>query len=96
MSSENSLSRTDEMAARLALLQAASAGQLDGLCCPQCRRASVSVWFTCRSDNDYWTWFLCADCGFEMRAQGDRPAHYSRQRELSSRAVAKPPDRVKT
>lgn len=96
MSSENSLSRADEISGQLALLQAANAGQLDGLCCPHCRSASVSVWFTRRSENDYWTWFLCADCGFEMRAQGDRPAHYSHQRELSLRAVAEPPARVKT
>ncbi|MGH7173178.1 MAG: hypothetical protein ACRELG_23090 [Gemmataceae bacterium] len=81
MSSENSLSPKNDLAARLALLQSASDGRLDGLSCPRCQRASVSVYFTRRGDNDYWTWFLCADCAFEMRAQGGLPAHYSRQRE---------------
>jgi hypothetical protein len=96
MANENSLSPKDDLAARLTLLQAASEGRLDDLACPHCQRGSVSVWFTRRSEKDYWTWFLCGDCGFEMRAQGDRPAYYSRQRELSSRVVAEPPTQVKT
>jgi hypothetical protein len=96
MSSENSLSPKDDLAARLALLQAASEGRLDGLPCPCCRRASVSVWFTWRRENDYWTWFLCAECGFEMRAQGSRPAHYSPQRERGPRVAAESPGEVKT
>ncbi len=96
MANESSLSPKDDLAARLTLLQAASEGRLDDLPCPHCRGGSVSVWFTRRSENDYWTWFLCRDCSFEMRAQGDRPTYYSRQRELSSRVVSEPSARVKT
>jgi hypothetical protein len=94
MSNENSHSPKDDVAARLALLQAANEGRLDGLPCPRCRTASVSVWFTRRSANDYWTWFLCADCRFEMRAQGARPAYYSCQRERLTPVAAEPPSEV--
>lgn len=73
--------RKTDLEARLVLLQAASQGQLDALPCPACAGNVVSVWFTRRSEDDYWTWFTCAQCGFEMRAQGGRPAHYSAERE---------------
>lgn len=96
MPNENSLSPKEDLAARLSLLEAASEGQLDGLACPRCREASVSVWFTRRGENDYWTWFLCEGCAFEMRAQGGRPAHYSRQRERSSYGAVEPSVGVKT
>jgi len=72
----------------LTLAQAASEGNLDELLCPRCGEAAVSVWFTRRAESDYWTWFLCDRCDFEMRAQGDRPAHYSQERELSTRTAA--------
>ena len=96
MSNENSLSPKDDVAARLALLQAANEGRLDGLPCPSCRKTSVSVRFTRRGENDYWTWFLCEGCAFEMRAQGGRPPHYSRQRERSLYGVVEPSAGVKT
>jgi hypothetical protein len=88
MKGESSLSPTTEVTERLALLQAAGEGRLEGLRCPQCGRATVSVWFTRRSEKDYWTWFVCSHCEFEMRAQGERPAHYSPARELV--AASKP------
>jgi hypothetical protein len=95
MSSEDSHSPKNDLAARLALLQAVSEGRLDGLPCPCCHRASVSVWFTRRSAKDYWTWFVCAGCGWEMRAQGECPAHYTRQRERFLDTAAKSPGEVK-
>jgi hypothetical protein len=84
MNNENSDYRKSDLKKRTALLVAAEAGQLDGLSCPECANASVSVWFTRRSENDYWTWFLCDRCNFEMRAQGNRPSHYSPERERST------------
>jgi hypothetical protein len=86
MKERNSVAEQGQ-APRLYLLQAASEGRLDVLPCLQCGEASVSVWFTRRSESDYWTWFLCDRCDFEMRAQGDRPAHYSPEREFSMRAA---------
>jgi hypothetical protein len=88
MSSDGSRARETDLGLRQKLLQCASEGKLDGLPCPRCRQATVSVWFTRRSDNDYWTWFVCENCDFEMRAQGARPAHYSEERE---RAVPRSP-----
>src|SRR5438874_13629107 len=83
MSNDNSPVPRSDLQARLDLLQAAAEGRLDSLPCPRCRTAAVSVWFTRRSENDYWTWFLCEQCGFEMRAQGGRPPYYSKDRERS-------------
>jgi hypothetical protein len=84
MNNENSAYPKSDLKKRTALLEAANAGQLDGLACPECANAGVSVWFTRRSENDYWTWFLCDRCNFEMRAQGSRPPHYSPERERSN------------
>jgi hypothetical protein len=72
------------------LLKAADQGRLDALPCPCCGEAAVSVWFTRRSEQDYWTWFLCDQCHFEMRAQGERPAYYSPERERSVREARDP------
>lgn len=75
--------RTSELKDQLRLLEAAAAGQLDGLSCPRCGKASVSVWFTQPVPNEYQTWFLCTKCDFEMRAQNSgRPAFYSENRNL--------------
>ncbi len=89
MSSDAFPVRETDLPLRLSLLKLASEGHLDALPCPRCQQATVSVWFTRRSDNDYWTWFVCQHCGFETRAQGGRPAHYSRERE---RAITASPD----
>ena len=83
MSSDGFRARKTELAMHLRLLQDASEGKLDGLLCPRCSHAAVSVWFTRRPKNDYWTWFVCQNCDFETRAQGTRPAHYTEGRELS-------------
>jgi hypothetical protein len=85
MKGESSLLPKIELTERLALLRAADEGRLEGLPCPQCGQAAVSVWFTHRAENDYWTWFVCSHCDFQMRAQGGRPAHYSEARELLAR-----------
>jgi hypothetical protein len=85
MNNENSPYPKSDLQKRTALLEAANAGHLDGLTCPQCGKAAVSVWFTKRSENDFWTWFLCDLCNFEMRAQGDHPPHYSPERERSGK-----------
>jgi hypothetical protein len=85
MKGQRSCSPKTELAERLALLWAADEGRLDGLPCPNCEHATASVWFTRRSEGDYWTWVVCSHCDFEMRAQGARPAHYSPARELAAR-----------
>jgi hypothetical protein len=87
MHNGNSRSQKSDLQARLALLQAASEGKLDNLPCPCCGEPAVSVWFTRLSEHDYWTWFICERCNFEMRAQGDRPAYYLPQRERSLRTT---------
>ena len=82
MQNENSLSRTHEIAERVELLRAANAGKLDGLNCPTCAKPCVSVWFTHPYEKEYRTWFICGNCGFEMRAQNSgRPPYYSKERD---------------
>jgi hypothetical protein len=86
MSSDISRSQSPEMEGRLTLLRAATAGQLDALPCPRCQEAAVSVWFTHAGEHEYRTWFLCAKCGFEMRAQNTgRPPHYSQERDKTAK-----------
>jgi hypothetical protein len=85
MSKEGSPSPPTDLAERLALLHEAETGRLEGLSCPRCGAHSVSVSFTRRAENDYWTWFTCNHCDFEMRAQGSRPAHYTPERERPER-----------
>src|SRR5258708_6354723 len=94
MPSENSHSPTTPgLPARLALLQAANEGKLDGLRCPDCEADTVSVWFTHPAPDEYRTWFLCANCAFEMRAQNSgRPQHYCQERHRPARSRAKEPD----
>ncbi len=85
-------SQATDLAPRVALLQAATAGQLDELPCPSCGRPCVSVWFTHPTEALYRTWFLCAACGFEMRAQNaGRPPYYSEERDRTARAPAEEP-----
>jgi hypothetical protein len=89
MRPENSASPTTELDARVSLLRAASAGQLDRLACPRCGASAVSVWFTRPTPNDYRTWFGCAKCDFEMSAQNSsRPAFYSEARDRTARVPA--------
>lgn len=77
-----------DIPARLALLKAAAAGELDALPCPQCQHACVSVWFTHPAEDLYRTWFLCEQCGFEMRAQNvGRPPYYSTERDRTAQAA---------
>lgn len=73
---------------RLDLLQAANLGQLEALICPGCGKATVSVSFVKQAGNDYWTWFTCSECAFEMRAQGECPPFYSADRERASQPQA--------
>lgn len=76
---------------RLELLRAADEGRLEGLPCPRCSRASVAAWFTHSPTGEYLTWFTCAACDFEMRAQNSgKPKHYSaaRVRAPASHPVA--------
>jgi hypothetical protein len=94
MSNGVSPALTIDLAARLALLHQVGEGKLDELHCPNCGTGALSVWFTRRSDNDYWTWFVCKNCRFEMRAQGSRPAHYSEKRERTSEETPREPGLV--
>lgn len=92
MKGESSVAQTNELSMRLKLLQRADDGELDSLPCPQCGESAVSVSFTRRSENDYWTWLVCRRCGFEIRAQGGRPRHYSSERERLARVPARAED----
>ena len=69
MKGDGSLPPTNDLSARLALLQAANEGRLENLRCPQCGEAAVSVWFAHPAVNVYRTWFVCDRCSFEMRAR---------------------------
>jgi hypothetical protein len=70
-----------DVAQGLALLKSADAGTLDGLLCPKCGAASVSVRFTNPFDGQYRTWFVCGSCDFRMRAQDSgKPRHFSPDR----------------
>ncbi|SRR5229473_3631632 len=89
MPSGDSRPPNPELQDRLALLQAANQGKLDGLPCPRCKAAAVSVWFAHPAENEYRTWFICEQCGFEMRAQNSgRPTQYSEVRDLGRRDSA--------
>src|SRR5437667_2793064 len=78
--------------ARIALLRAAAEGKLNGLPCPRCAQLCVSVWFTHPAEELYRTWFVCAACGFEMRAQNSgRPPYYSEERDRTIRKSAHEP-----
>jgi len=87
---ENPRSQTDDIAVRLDLLRAADEGKLDGLVCPKCAQPCVSVYFTHPNEREYRTWFICGNCGFEMRAQNTGfPPHYSRERDRTIEQAAK-------
>lgn len=63
---------------QLRLLEDAASGRLDGLECPQCGHAAVSVWFTHPAASTYRTWFVCTQCNFLTRAQNStRPPFFS-------------------
>jgi transposase-like protein len=86
MNNGNSPYRAD-VQERLQLLRAEEAGQMEGIACPQCKQATVSVWFTHPAKNEFRTWFVCETCGFSMRTQNTgRPAHYSEERDRTGRA----------
>jgi RNase P subunit RPR2 len=78
----DSLSQSHDVQARITLLEAANAGKMENLPCPQCNELCVSVWFTHPTKDEYRTWFTCLKCGFEMRAQNSgRPPYYSAERD---------------
>ncbi len=88
MNSADSAAQTD-LTDRLALLRATDEGRLDGLKCPHCQSATVSVSFTHPGEQEYRTWFSCSVCAFEMRAQNtERPVHYSLERDRSAGVAA--------
>lgn len=87
MRSDNSHAPRPEVQSHLALLHAAGGGQLDQLTCPRCQEPAMSVWFTHSGARDYFTWFTCAACGYETRAQGERPAYYVAERDRTVEPV---------
>jgi hypothetical protein len=92
MALANSHSQTPDVNERLGLLNAAAAGQLDALPCPRCKTVNVGVWFTHPAKDEYRTWFVCSNCGFEMRAQNTgRPTHYSAARDRTAKEQEKAP-----
>ena len=81
----DSLPQQTEVEGRIQLLNAAARGQLHGLTCPRCSEAKVEVWFTNPAPHEYRTWFLCEQCGFEMRAQNDgMPPFYTPKRDRTA------------
>jgi hypothetical protein len=65
----------------LLLVKESASGHLDNLDCPSCRRASVSVSFSCPAPEIYRTWFVCADCDFRTRVQNTtKPIFFSEDR----------------
>jgi hypothetical protein len=66
---------------QLALVKQATKGQFEHLECPDCRHASVSVWFTHPQPDEYRTWFICADCNFHTRVHNDSiPTNFTEDR----------------
>ena len=89
MNPESSQRPTNDMPARLALVQAATDGKLDGLACPKCACETVSVYFTQPVHGEFHTWFVCSNCDFSMRAQNStKPAHYSVGRDRTGKKTA--------
>ena len=73
--------KNSDLPARLRLLQSADCGRLDSIECPQCKQATVAVWYTHPFPREYRTWFVCSNCSFSMRAQNSaKPKHFSRER----------------
>jgi hypothetical protein len=72
-----------ELAGRLNLLRELDSGLLDGLSCPSCSKQMVSVWFSHPTEAVYRTWFVCANCSFEMRAQNTSPPRLYSEERLS-------------
>jgi transcription elongation factor Elf1 len=92
MSKENSPPRATDVTAQLRLLQAASEGKLDGLTCPNCEEATVSVYFTHPAPKEYRTWFVCGNCDFSTRAQNsEMPEYYSTERDRTGKAASNVP-----
>jgi hypothetical protein len=90
MKTESSETQSRMLQARLDLLHREVAGHLDGLHCPECGQCRVSVWYTHPSPQAYRTWFICDNCGFEMRVQNSgRPEHYSSERDRTGRGESK-------
>src|SRR5260221_909069 len=80
--SQNPRTRSAARVSDLLLLEnEAAAGRFEGIECPKCRHASVSVSFTHPAADVYRTWFICSDCDFHTRAQhADRPPYFSESR----------------
>jgi hypothetical protein len=86
MSTDNSHNQGEHrLTLYLHLAEEAAAGHLDDLECPNCRQATVKVWFTHPTADTYRTWFICAECDFHTRAQNtDRPRFFSEDRVSGS------------
>jgi predicted RNA-binding Zn-ribbon protein involved in translation (DUF1610 family) len=90
MKTEDSQTRPEMLQGRLDLLRLEEAGQVTELPCPDCGRTCVSVWYTQRAPREYRTWFVCENCGFELRAQNaERPRHYSVERDRTGHRASK-------
>jgi hypothetical protein len=78
---DNFQNHPDDVSAGLRLLSELESGSLDGMQCPRCQKNAVSVWFTHPLPEEYRTWFICACCGFMLRAQNSRkPRHFADDR----------------
>lgn len=89
MTPESSQRRIADVQAGLLLVQTASEGKLQGLGCPQCGCQTVEVYFTCPTEGEYHTWFVCGKCGFSMRAQNSgKPEFYSQERDRTGKRLA--------
>lgn len=72
---------TERASELVRLANEAAAGRFEGLRCPKCHEAAVSVWFTHPAADVYRTWFICAGCDFHSRAQHtDKPPSFTESR----------------
>jgi len=73
--------RNKQVEGQILLANRAAKGDLERLECPNCGRASVSVWFTHPALSVYRTWFICTRCRFNFRAQNaGRPEYFTDDR----------------
>jgi ribosomal protein S27E len=81
MDADHSRVQERKVEQRVALLRAVEAGTFVELPCPDCGHHTVSAWFTHPAADEYRTWFVCADCPFEMRAHDTgRPSRFCEER----------------
>ena len=71
----------EDLAVRLRLLETLESGVLDSIECPKCRRSAISIWFTHLGSGEYRTWFICAECPFDLRVQNsEMPRQFTPER----------------